>query len=71
MQGKSSSGRGRFGVAALFVVALALSSPVAFADGNGDVPTPKPAGGSALYSEAYGAVVVVFKATSLLMDLVY
>jgi hypothetical protein len=42
-----------------------------FADGGTDQPTPKPVGGSALYSEAVVAVQCLVRATSLLVDLMY
>jgi hypothetical protein len=63
--------RRRFALAALLVAGLAFSSPMVFADGGTDQPTPKPAGGSALYSEAVVAVRCLVHATSLLVDLMY
>ena len=71
MQVSLEARRGRVSVAALMVAVVALSGASAFADGGGSDPLPKPAGGSAVYSEVYAAVGQVFHATSLLMELVY
>jgi len=62
--------RRRFALAALVAVTMAFSSPVAFADGNGDNPTPKP-NGSASFSEVVSAVRYLIDATSLAVDLMY
>lgn len=62
--------RRRFALAALVVVGMVLSSPGAFADGNGDNPTPKP-NGSAPLSEVVSAVRYLIDATSLAVDLMY
>ena len=62
--------RRRIALAAVVVVGMALSSPVAFADGGTDQPTPKPSGASAL-SEAVVAVRYLVDATSLAVDLMY
>ena len=62
--------RRRFALAALVVVGMAFSSPVVFADGGTDQPTPKP-NGSASLSEVVSAVRFMFDATSLAVDLMY
>lgn len=62
--------RRQFALAALVVVGMALSSPVVFADGGTDQPTPKPAG-SSTFSEVVSAVGFWVDATSLAVDLMY